>query len=205
MCESKTPARSRRPFQTGPPWAVARALDELDVPCLGSLVTGLGVIGDLCALGERTVAVTDDRRVMNEQVLRLIVRRDEPKALVVAEPLDGASSHLSSSNVDSAANAEIAEAKATSAGTALLGKYPTLSPNRSSSRVQRPSRVRASGRSVGRAPTPRSSSTAAYAASWNAICGAARGGRDEAALRRNLLPYRLDHYSTTRMRRRRAH
>src|SRR5438552_2515983 len=91
--------------------AVPKALSQLDVRGLGSLVAGFGVVGDLCALGERAVALADDCTVMDEQVLGLVIGRDEPKSLVVAEPLDGSGSHRVSSYVDSAANAEIAEQK----------------------------------------------------------------------------------------------
>ena len=69
-------------------------LSQLNVRGLGSLVADLGVVGDLCAIGERAIAITDDGAVMNEQVLGLVIGRDEPKSLVVAEPLDGSGSDL---------------------------------------------------------------------------------------------------------------
>src|SRR5438128_1985092 len=72
-------------------------------------VACLGVVGDLCAVGERAIALTDDRAVMDEQVLGPVIGRDEAKPLVVTEPLDGTCSHCVSSCVDRAANAEIAE------------------------------------------------------------------------------------------------
>src|SRR5438445_8582763 len=84
-------------------------LSQLDVRGLGSLVAYFGVVGDLCAVGERAIAIADDRAVMDEQVVGLIIGCDEAKSLVVAEPLDGSGSHYVSSCVDSAANVEIAE------------------------------------------------------------------------------------------------
>src|ERR1039458_1104973 len=73
---------------------------------LGSLLAGLGFVGDLCALGERAVAVADDRGVMDEQVLGVVIGSDEPKALFVTEPFDGSSSHYVSSGSMCAATAE---------------------------------------------------------------------------------------------------
>src|SRR5438067_3341747 len=92
--------RSERPAEW---FTVARpkVLGRLHVCGLGPLVACLGVIGDLRAFRERVVAVTHDCAVMHEQVLRLVVGRDEPKALVVAEPLYGSSSHCVSSGLDS--------------------------------------------------------------------------------------------------------
>src|SRR5450759_4994790 len=43
--------------------------DHLDVDGLGTLVPGLGLVGDLGALGERAIALADDRRMMGEQIL----------------------------------------------------------------------------------------------------------------------------------------
>src|ERR1700680_3857791 len=82
------PAARNRPRAAG-----RTALRELDVPGLGPLVARLCVVGDLCALGERAITLTDDCAVMDEQVLRLVIGRDEPEALLVAEPLYGSSSH----------------------------------------------------------------------------------------------------------------
>jgi uncharacterized protein (DUF302 family) len=78
---------------TDAPRPASSDLDRLNVDGLGALVAGLGVVRHLCALGKRAVAVRDDRSVMNEQVLRVVVGRDEAKALLVAEPLHGSSSH----------------------------------------------------------------------------------------------------------------
>jgi carbon-nitrogen hydrolase len=71
----------------------ALVLDGLHVRRARALGALLGLVGDLCALGERLVAVTDDRGVMDEQVLALVVGRDEAEALVVAEPFNGSSCH----------------------------------------------------------------------------------------------------------------
>src|SRR5215210_616621 len=68
-----------------------------DVDGLRALVALLGFVLDARALGERAVAVRLDARVVHEEVLRALVRRDEAEALLVAEPLHGACCHLSSS------------------------------------------------------------------------------------------------------------
>ena len=85
--------------QAGPLAAAAAGppLDDLDVDRLGALVAGLGVVADLRALGERPISVAVDAGVMHEEVLGLVVGRDEPEALVVAEPLHGACRHFASS------------------------------------------------------------------------------------------------------------
>src|SRR6266516_1186614 len=75
------------------------SLDRLDVYCLGPLVAGFSVVGDLHALGERAEAVALDARVMHEQILLSVVGRDEAEALVVAEPLDRSGCHSSSTFV----------------------------------------------------------------------------------------------------------
>src|SRR3954453_19034182 len=71
-----------------------RGLEDLYVDGLRSLVAGLGVIGDLGALGERLVAVADDARVVHEEILARLVRGDEAEALLVAEPLHGSGCHV---------------------------------------------------------------------------------------------------------------
>src|SRR5262249_33805098 len=45
------------------------------------------------ALDERLVAVAGDVRVMHEQVLRALIRGDEPIPLRIVEPLHGSGSH----------------------------------------------------------------------------------------------------------------
>src|SRR3954471_12606383 len=57
---------------------------------LGAL---LDLVLDLSALRERLKAAAGDRGVMHEHVLALIVGRDEPVALVVAEPFHGSRGH----------------------------------------------------------------------------------------------------------------
>src|SRR5215210_5477047 len=71
----------------------ARRLQLRDVDGLGALVPGLGVIGDLRALGQRLESVCVDAGVVDEEVLAPLVRRDEAEALVVVEPLDGSGCH----------------------------------------------------------------------------------------------------------------
>src|SRR3954471_4050928 len=74
-----------------------RALEGLYVRRVGALGPDLGVVADLRALGERLEAAAGDARVVHEQVLALVVGRDEPEALLVAEPLHGSGCHKSSS------------------------------------------------------------------------------------------------------------
>src|SRR3954453_24030769 len=72
----------------------APRLERGDVDGLRPLVAGLGVIGDLRALGQRLEAVRVDAGVVDEQVLATLVRRDEAQALVAVEPLDGSGCHV---------------------------------------------------------------------------------------------------------------
>src|SRR3954453_13228945 len=72
----------------------AAALDVPDVDRLRALVAGLRLVLDPGALGERAIAVRLDAAVVDEQVLRAFIGRDEPEALLVAEPLNGASCHV---------------------------------------------------------------------------------------------------------------
>src|SRR6476646_5195300 len=74
--------------------AVSSPLDEVDVDGLGALLAGLGLVGDLGALGERAVPIGVDRRVVDEEVLAGLVGRDGPKALLIAEPLHGSGGHV---------------------------------------------------------------------------------------------------------------
>jgi len=46
-----------------------------------ALAALLGFVGHFRALGERFEPATGDRRVMHEQILALIIRRDEAEAL----------------------------------------------------------------------------------------------------------------------------
>src|SRR5437870_12062304 len=68
-------------------------LERLYVRRVGALGPLLGVVADLRALGERLEAAAGDAAVVHEQVLALVVGRDEPEALLVAEPLHGSSCH----------------------------------------------------------------------------------------------------------------
>src|SRR5690349_5148837 len=79
----------------GAPGAACEAvrLQGHDLGGSGALRTLLSVIADLRALGERPEAAALDGAVVDEEILALIVRGDEPEALVVVEPLDGSRSH----------------------------------------------------------------------------------------------------------------
>src|SRR3954466_6745539 len=81
--------RSPRPAR-----GIAPRLERGDVDGLGPLVAGLGVVGDLRALGERLEAARVDAGVVDEQGLATLVRRDEAEALVVVEPLNGSGCHV---------------------------------------------------------------------------------------------------------------
>src|SRR5690242_16685086 len=72
----------------------ARPLLQLDdVDRLGALWRGLFLVGDLDALGQGAVTVGGDARVMDKQVATAVIGRDEPEALLVAEPFDCAVRH----------------------------------------------------------------------------------------------------------------
>src|SRR5258705_8406715 len=70
--------------------------DAGDVDGLRPLVPALFLVLHPRALGQRAIAVGDDRAVVNEEVLASRVGRDEPEALVVAEPLHGSAGHIPS-------------------------------------------------------------------------------------------------------------
>src|SRR3954467_206061 len=70
-----------------------RASDALDVDGLRALVARLGVVLHARPLGQRAKAVRHDRRVVDEEVLARLVRRDEAEALVVVEPLHRSGGH----------------------------------------------------------------------------------------------------------------
>src|SRR5436190_17575560 len=86
-----TPRRGAMPGGHGA--AGTERLDRRDVDGLGAFVAGLGVEGDLRALGERVVAVADDPGVVDEEVLARLIGGDKPEPLVVAEPLHGSAWH----------------------------------------------------------------------------------------------------------------
>src|SRR3954468_12382165 len=71
-----------------------RRSDDPDVDCLRTLVAGLRLVLHARALGERAVAIGLDAGVVDEEVLAALVGRDEAKALLVAEPLDGTCCHV---------------------------------------------------------------------------------------------------------------
>src|SRR3954449_6054578 len=71
-----------------------RRSDGPDVDRLRALVTGLRLVLHARALGERAVAIGLDAGVVDEEVLAALVGRDEAKALLVAEPLDGTCCHV---------------------------------------------------------------------------------------------------------------
>src|SRR3954452_1505094 len=80
--------RARRPGRCGGAW-----LERLDVRGVRVLRAVLRVVADLGALAQRPEAAAHDAAVVDEDVLALVVGRDEPEALVVAEPLDGSGGH----------------------------------------------------------------------------------------------------------------
>src|SRR3954470_17981283 len=71
-----------------------RRLDRRDVDGGRALGALLGVVLDPGALGEGAEAVSRDPGEMDEEVLAGLVGRDEPEALVVAEPLHGTGRHV---------------------------------------------------------------------------------------------------------------
>src|SRR3954453_2660534 len=68
-------------------------LERGDVEGLRALVAGLRVEAHAGALGQGLEALRVDARVVDEEVLARVVRRDEAEALVVVEPLDGSGGH----------------------------------------------------------------------------------------------------------------
>src|SRR5689334_18615555 len=78
-----------RPAPRGGGWPNPGRLYLRHVHCLGALRTGLLLVGDLGALGQRAITIAVDAREMDEQIAPPIVRRDEAETLVVTEPLDG--------------------------------------------------------------------------------------------------------------------
>src|SRR5215510_4208654 len=54
----------------------------------------LGLVAHLGTLRKGLEALAENGAVMDEDVLRAVIGRDEPVALVVAEPLDCSSRHL---------------------------------------------------------------------------------------------------------------
>src|SRR5688572_25869645 len=75
-------------------------LDRRDVDGRWALGTLLSLVLDARALGEGAESVTGDAGEMDEEVLAGFVGRDEPEALVVAEPLHGTGRHVFTSTAD---------------------------------------------------------------------------------------------------------
>src|SRR5215211_7139726 len=73
-----------------------RRLERLDVYGLRALVARLGVEGHLVTLLQGAEAASCDPGVMDEEILARLIGGDEPKALLVAEPLDCSCCHASS-------------------------------------------------------------------------------------------------------------
>src|SRR5919106_4116351 len=69
-------------------------LDRGDVDGRRTLGALLRLVLDPRALGEGAESVTGDAGEMDEEVLAGLVGRDEPEALVVAEPLHGTGRHV---------------------------------------------------------------------------------------------------------------
>src|SRR4051812_29471536 len=81
------------PFENGGSTGVELA-DRTNVRRLGTLLPLGRLELDARALGEGLEAITRDAAEVHEEVLRPILRRDEAVALLVAEPLHSACSHL---------------------------------------------------------------------------------------------------------------
>src|SRR3954452_12039926 len=72
----------------------ADSLDLGDVDRGRALGALLRLVRHLRALCEGLEALGVDARVVDEEVLASVVRRDEAEALVIAEPLDGSGCHV---------------------------------------------------------------------------------------------------------------
>src|ERR687895_274174 len=81
------PANRRRPCGDG------YLRDGGDVRRLGALLALTRFELDARALGEALEAVTGDVAVVDEEILRSLVRGDEAVPLAVVEPLDGSGCH----------------------------------------------------------------------------------------------------------------
>src|SRR5581483_3311090 len=71
-----------------------RRLDDANVRGLGALRALRCLELDLRAFGQGLEALAGDARVVHEEILRAVLRRDEAVALLVAEPLDGSGCHV---------------------------------------------------------------------------------------------------------------
>src|SRR3954451_6204858 len=103
-----------------------RRLERGDVDGLRALVAGLGVEAHAGALGEGLEALRVDARVVDEEVLARVVRRDEAEALVVVEPLDGSGGHslIPPGIYRCCDRGGLKEATTRNAGTTLPGLVP---------------------------------------------------------------------------------
>src|SRR5438067_8415815 len=68
--------------------------DEHDALRLGAFRALRGLELHLRVLGERLVALADDRAVMDEQILAALIGDDEAVPLLVVEPLHGSGCHI---------------------------------------------------------------------------------------------------------------
>jgi hypothetical protein len=80
------------PFDREPPVVIDQS-DGLDVVGLRSLLALRGLERHPLALVQGLEAASHDRRVVDEDVLAPVVRRDESEALLAVEPLHNAFSH----------------------------------------------------------------------------------------------------------------
>src|SRR4051794_19791774 len=116
----------RRPAGAGRAGRSRRDLQRGDVDGLRALVAGLGLVAHARALGQGPEALPADARVVDEEVLAGLVRRDEAEALVVVEPLDGSGGHSGFPPGISRCcdRGGLKEATTRNAGTALPGRIP---------------------------------------------------------------------------------
>src|SRR6476659_6458203 len=101
-------------------------LGRANVYGAGALVARLGLIRHLGAFAKRAKAVADDRALVDEQVLRAVIRGDEAEALLVAEPLHGSTRHVRTPLVYVRRTQRMREATTASACTVCRAKHPTV-------------------------------------------------------------------------------
>src|SRR5437764_11922342 len=94
------------------------------VGCGRALLALLGVVGHLCALGQRLEAVAGDRGLMDEQVLAAVIGRNEAVALLVAKPFDGSGCHVCLPGGCVLRNAGVQEQQLRTAGTTSPSQKP---------------------------------------------------------------------------------
>src|SRR3954449_13353674 len=81
-------------------------LERADVDCMRALLALLGVELDLDAFAQRAIAIGLDCAVVNEEIFALVIGSDEPKAFLIAEPLDCSGCHVFTSTAWVLRNAE---------------------------------------------------------------------------------------------------